>query len=363
MLEENYLEWMGELPKRIPFISPTMSLIFGLINLLIYLAVMLSGRVEQFSPNIYSIAEVIFFCTLLVYLINYNNYLFNKTKSIIQEMNPIRGNEKQLYNRFREILFDSKRFCIIVLLVIFPFLIINYKENLIFNNFIFNIYNILLYILMLYLLASALSMILNISLILAIIGKHPCINFLKIDLFNADRIGGLGIIRSHIISIIIYYSIGISLAILSYIEPNYFDIANNPVIYEIFDLSVLLFTGIILLIFGLGNLQKPFRERMIKDLVKINEEYQDQYEDFTRIISDNKIENDTALLSITKKLDALHKERTEREKILNDNGLRYSYSAVIVSAIAFIMPIITLFEKMNSFGLIKLILDAFNIKY
>jgi hypothetical protein len=359
MLEENYLEWMGELPKRIPFISPTMSLIFGLINLLIYLAVMLRGRVEQFLPNIYSIAEVILFCTLLVYLINYNNYLFNKTKSIIQEMNPIRGNEKQLYNRFREILFDSKRFCIIVLLVIFPFLIINYKENLLFNSFIFNIYNISLYMLMLYLLASALSMILNISLILAIIGKPPCINFLKIDLFNADRIGGLGIIRSHIISIIINYSIGISLAILSDIDPNYL----NTVIYEIFALSVLLFTGIILLIFGLGNLQKPFRERMIKDLVKINEEYQDQYEDFTRIISDNKIENDTALLSITKKLDALHKERTEREKILNDNGLRYSYSAVIVSAIAFIMPIITLFEKMNSFGLIKLILDAFNIKY
>jgi hypothetical protein len=207
--------------------------------------------------------------------------------------------------------------------------------------------------------AAALSLILNISLIIDVIGKEPFIDFIEIEIFNNDRIGGLGSIEIYIKKLLIYYSIGISLAIISYVDPDYL----NTVIYEIIALVLLLMAGIILMVRALGNLQKPFRKRMIEDLDKINREYQSQYEELTKIISNNHAEDDKALQSATKRIEALHKERAERERILNDSQDRYNYSAAIISIIAFIMPIFTLFEKMNNYGLIKLILNAFNIKY
>jgi hypothetical protein len=363
MQEELGLRLMEGLSKRVPLIHPTLSLIFGFICLIIYLAFMLRGRIEDFYLDIYYIKQTILFCALLVYLLIFNRYIINQMKTIVQELNFIPGSEKQekeLNDKLIIIFLNSKNLYIIVSLVIIPFLVSNYVSNVFFSNIFFNIYNYFLYIFMLYLIATALWMILSISLILDSIGTEPYINFIKIDLFNADRIGGLGIARAVIAKIIIYYSVGISLGILSYINP---DDDLSTVIGEIIALALLLLAGIILLVWGLENLQKPFRKRMIEDLDKINEEYQYQYKTFTKIMSDNQTEDDKALQSATKRIEALHKERAEREKILNDSGNKYSYSAAIIAAISFIMPVLALFEKMNNYGLIKFILNAFNIKY
>jgi len=281
MQEELGLRLMEGLSKRVPLIHPTLSLIFGFICFIIYLAFMLRGRIKDFYRDIYYIKQTILFCALLVYLLILNRNIINQMKTII-------------------------------------------------------------------------------SLILDSIGTEPYINFIKIDLFNADRIGGLGIARTVIVKIIIYYSVGISLGILSYINP--FDDLST-VIGKIIALALLLLAGIILLVWGLQNLQKPFRRRMIEDRDKINEEYQNQYRTFTKIMSDNQTEDDKALQSAIKRIEALHKERAERDRIFYDSGYKYSYSAAIIDAIYFIMPILALFEKMNNYVLIKFILSAFNLKY
>jgi hypothetical protein len=357
MQKEPNLDWMQELPKRVPIIRPIRSLIFGFMSFLIFLAFMLSGIDPKFYPKIDYIMQTFLSCTLLVYLLNYNIYLFNKTKTIVKHLNLISGSEKQLYDRIMTIFSDSKRFYIIVSLVIIYFLVINYKESLYFSNLLLNIYIVALSIFNLYLIALALSTILNISFILDVIGKTPFIDFIKIDPFNIDEIGGLGAVEDCIKKSILYYSIGISLAILSYFDPEYFRI-----IYEIIALGLLLMAGIILLIWALDNLQKPFRKRIIKDIDKINEEYLSLYVELTKIISDNKTEDDKALESITKRREVLQKEREERERMLKESKKKYSYSSAIAATIAFIIPIFTLFEKMNEFGIIKFILDAFNIK-
>lgn len=53
--------------------------------------------------------------------------------------------------------------------------------------------------------------------------------------------------------------------------------------------------------------------------------------------------------------------REKREKLLSENKKSYSYSAVFVTLISLILPLFTLFEKMNEFGIVSKILQAFNI--
>lgn len=363
ILDRKNARWRDTICRRIPVLPTSMSLIFGFMSFIIYLAFMLFGGIEDFQMNIYNIIQFILFSALLGYLLIFNKYIINKCETIEGELDftpEYEEHRKELNLKFNQMLSDFRGFYIIFLLVAIPFLSINYVniDQMLFSNIYLNIYNFVLYFLMLYLLSSALWMLINISIMLDLIEKKPYRDYLEIDLFNADRIGGLSSIRNHIIKILLYYSIGISLAVLSYIDPAFL----STVLYEIICLVLLLLVGIIVVLWGLQSLQNLFQRKMIEDLDKINEEYSNQYKNLTRIICDSS-EKDDALASVAKRMEALNKERAERERILNENGKRYGYSAAILAAIAFIMPIISLFEKMNEFGLVKTILKIFNIEF
>jgi len=365
MVEEIDLKWIKDLSKRIPVIPPTLSLIFGFSCFIVYMSLMRLAGIYD-SINIYNFIQIVSFCGLLTYLLIFSRYILDQIKTIMRELkfNPEYGMQKkelivELDGKFS----NFKDFYIIVILVIASFFIIDYikiflisndVEKILFGNIFLDTYNYLLLIFMLYLISAILWMILKISLLFDAIGKKPYKHYIQIDLFNADRIGGLSVISELIIKILLYYSLGISLAMFSYIDPRFFS-----VIFEVMALALLLVAGIILLLRGLQNLEKPFLAKMSEDLYEINKEYQNQYKNLTRIISDKK-ETDEALASVTKRIEALNKERAEREKILNENRNKYGYSAIILAAVSFIMPILSLYGKLKEVGLLDVILKIFN---
>jgi hypothetical protein len=357
--------------KRVPAPYTILSLIFGVLVLVIFLIFIFEFEIEMEEGE--SIANlllrILFSSFLISYLLLGNQYMLDNMRSIFQNMKFIPGEEHyagDIYNDLRHNFISSKKFYIFVLFVFIPSIIIdNRKIKDILSNtnldsitemdftLFYNIYDYIIYFLFIYLIVNILWIIFNSSSMLNRIASNPVKHLIKIDLFNADKIGGLGRIRVFIIKLIIYYSIGISLALLCYIRPGQ--------IYNIIFLLLLLLAGVMILVAGLESLQRLFRGRMEEELENINKKYQDQYEKLTRNISDNYPPKEDDLQSAMKLIDVLHNERKEREQILNENKKTYSYTAIFVALISIILPLFTLFEKMNNYGLVDTLLKAFNI--
>lgn len=368
MQERLSWNWIEDLSKKIPIPYPILWLIVGSIIFVIYLIFMFGNIDEDFYWDFYYSIDLSFLCILIIYLLIGNQYLINKMRINFLELQFISGSEKytcelndQLENNFTK----SKIFYFILLIVMCAPIIIDLgrvyvlKENILFSNNILNYYNYSIFFLVLYLLATILWIIINVSLMFNQIERDPYINFIKIDLFNVDKIGGLGQIRDFTLELLLYYSIGISLTILSYIDPTEF----KTVFYEIMFLIFLLLAGVIPLVVGLESIQKIFRNKMEEEIASINEEYQKQYKILAEIISNNGKTNNEDLDFVSKSIEWLHKERAEREKVLIDNGNKYSFTARIATLTSLILPLLTLFEKLHSYGITKMLLNAYNLTY
>jgi len=196
------------------------------------------------------------------------------------------------------------------------------------------------------LLTNTVWIILNISWILGIAAKEPYDSIIKLDLFCPDKIGGLGEIRSFIINIIIYYSIGISLAILAYVDPSGF----TMVLFEVAFLILLLAAGLVILISGLQELQKLFRKRVEQELTQINKKYRILYERLVDLASvENNGKSNDELKFIITAMEFIDKERIKRETLLEDNSKRYSIIATFAAIYSFALVLFTLYEKLNNF--------------
>ena len=351
----NRIDW---LVGKVPISHAILSLIFGIASLFIYLIFIPRDEFNIPEYNFNYLLQILFFCTTITYLLIGNQYIIKQAKKLFQAIEFIGENDDRtsiIYSQFEASLFKSKKFLIVLAVVSLPELIVSYSSpSSSFHSLAFDIYNNIMFFLMLYLLASILWTILNISTMLAHLARDSCKRTIKIDLFNSDKIGGLGPIRDFLIKLILYYSLGISLAILSYNDPTGY----SSVKFEILFFLLLLLAGIALLVSGLEHLQKIFRGRMIEELDYLNKRYQSQYEKLTEGISEN---NEDEWQSSGRLMDVLHKERSERERILDDNTKNYSYSAVFAALISIIFPLFTLFEKLNGYGLSIIILKAFNI--
>jgi hypothetical protein len=116
------------------------------------------------------------------------------------------------------------------------------------------------------------------------------------------------------------------------------------------------------LIEGLQSVQRLFWDKINDEISGINEEYQKLYRRYVEIVSKDYLEkNEANLQFILRSMEFFHKERADREHILNDNERRYSLTILITGLTSLILPLMTLFEKLNDYGLIKMVLDAFNL--
>lgn len=366
MNEQLRWNWIEGVFNRIPIAYPILSLIVAILIFFIYFIFII--KIWGLHYNIF--LPVIFLSAFIAYMLAGNQYIIDKMRYTFKELKYIPNKEKcgeELCRILEENLVKPNSFYLLMFIVISLFILKDFLEVYIlesatyeerfFSNQIFNVYNYIIFFFSLYLLTNMIWIVLNVTSIIRIMAKEPYEGVIKIDLFNADKVGGLGQIRKFIIYMTIYYSTGISLAVLAYINPSGF----RMVYFEIACLILLLTAGIIILISGLQELQKLFQRKVYKELIEINEKYQELYGQLIKIGSDEKNEkNENELEFISTSMELLKKERSERESLLEDNARKYNLAAVFAAFNSFAMVLISLYEKLNNFGIIKFILSAFN---
>ena len=370
MPEELNWNWMEGIFRKIPIPYPIVSVIFGFTIFLVYLVFMFSNKIADFQWGFYSGVQVLSFCVLISYLLIGIQYIYNEMRGAFQRLEFIHESEKYTIepcDQLRERLGESKLFLLMLLIIIFPPIIIAYMDPAIFScsgssvcdyALYLTFFNYVMYFFSIYLQAYILWIILNFSLTLIKLEKNSYRSSIRIDAFSADKIGGLGYLRNFIIKLIIYYSVGVSLTIISYVDPR----GIGVVLYEILFYIALLLVGLIILIEGLQSVQRLFWDKINDEISGINEEYQKLYRRYVEIVSKDYLEkNEANLQFILRSMEFFHKERADREQILNDNERRYSLTILITGLTSLILPLMTLFEKLNDYGLIKMVLDAFNL--
>ena len=198
-----------------------------------------------------------------------------------------------------------------------------------------DIYNHIIGYLALFLLAIIVWRVINLIEIVNALDSNTSI---KVDIFHVDEMGGLRPLRNFILIVVSNYFIIITLAILSYISPA------ALVSYETVFLIILLLLGVILFVLSLKTIRNMINMGLKQELGKINAEYKKNYNKSIAIISDNEPEfNREELEELSCILDFLEKERM---KIKQLGRRRYEFSTIITFICSFLLPTITLIEKM-----------------
>lgn len=368
MKDRSCWNWMECIFKRIPIPTPVLSLMVGGAVAITY--ILFITRVEGLAWNNYFGLQVAFLSALIAYLLSMNQYILNDLKTIIRRLEFSPAGEscpRDLYSHL-EMNFKSRQFFFLLGIMILPHIIIDLLrvyvmqsvpyEEIFFSNPLFNLYNYLITFLAYYLLAYLFWIMINTKWILDKLAESPYQDLIKIDLFHADRIGGLGHIKDFIMKLNIYFSIGISLAILAYIDmPTGFSLV---VIYDVAILILFLLAGFVLLFSALDSLKEIFKKRMNEEIYRIDEKHQEGLFKLFKISSGEGKEKDNELKFLSDSVEMFHKERDERIKVLQDFETRYNLKPAISAFISFVMPLLALYEKINGFGITKILIDAFS---
>jgi hypothetical protein len=212
----------------------------------------------------------------------------------------------------------SRIFYAVVLLVFLPFaaipinsifrLHINYfffqESNS--NQFspLFDIYTNLTAFFMLYLLAVLIWMILNISWTLDTISNRPHIEVVKIDLLDADKMGGLRPIRNLIVWFSVYYFLVIVLAVLSYLTQR------GLLLYESISLLLFWIIGVLFFLWGWFKITKILLNKVENEVSSLNEISDNKRKQLLNLISkDQENENEKQINLLSLAIEAISKER------------------------------------------------------
>jgi hypothetical protein len=283
-------------------------------------------------------------------------YLFTNIKQTFDKLKPL-FKDAQFQTYFDDLdkkIQKSEMRYIIILLVVIPFILLEFIRflswkfsagsiPLYFSLFepsnqwalALDIYNHIIGYFALFLLAIIVWRVINLIEIVNALDSNTSI---KVDIFHVDDMGGLRPLRNFILIVVSIYFIIITLAILSYISPA------ALVSYETIFLIILLLLGLILFVITLKTVRNMINRGLKQELGKINAEYKKNYNRSITIISDNEPEfNRDELKALSLILDILEKERT---KIKQLGRRRYEFSTIIAFICSFLLPTITLIEKM-----------------
>jgi hypothetical protein len=355
MMAQSCWSWMECLSKKIPFSYPLVSLTIGVTVAIIY--VLFFAVIEDLAWDNYNVLQVTFLSTLIAYLFFINQYILNKMKIIFQRHEFCSSGEgyPEIYIHL-ERNFKSRLFFLLLGIVMLPHITVDLLriyvwksvpyEHIFFSSPLFNFYNYIITFLAYYLLAYLFWMMINTKWILDKMAEEPYRHLIKINLFHVDRIGGLGQVGDFIMRLNIYFSVGISLAILAYVDKRTgFSLV---VIYDVIFLILFLLTGFILLFSALDSLKKIFKKKMNEEIDRINEIHQEIYYKLLEMSSnENKEKEDKELKFLSDSIEMLHKERDERIKVLEDFENRYNLKPAISAFVSFVMPMLALYEKIK----------------
>jgi hypothetical protein len=260
-----------------------------------------------------------FLCVLLAvqlfgikYFLNMMRENFGKIKFYPKDENL----NYELMDKLRRNFTSSKLYYILLLLIIVPFVVIELKaimfgysplffqENPTSWALLLDVYNNFLNYFMLYLLANILWIAFNISWILDKFSNEFYIKSLRIDLFDADKIGGLLPIRKLIVWFSVYYSFVIILGVLSNLVPR------GLLLYESVFLAVIWILGVIFSIWSGYTITRLINGKIGVKISTFNEIYDQKSQELVDLIAkgdDEQSEKKLNLLSTA--LESLDKER------------------------------------------------------
>jgi hypothetical protein len=224
----------------------------------------------SFVPDVfygYNRFDDIFLCILITVQLFGIQYFLNKIRFSFGSLKIRSESGNKCYHPLDELrknFTTSRIFYIVVLMVFFPFVaipintIFRLHDNYFFfqesnsNQFspLFDIYTNFITFFMLYLLAVLIWMILNISWTLDTISNRPYIEVVKIDLSDADKMGGLRPIRNLIVWFSVFYFFIIILAVLFNLAPR------GLLLYESVSLILFWIIGVVFFLRGWFTIKK-----------------------------------------------------------------------------------------------------------
>jgi hypothetical protein len=286
-------------------------------------------------------------------------YLFANIKPTFLKLKPLfKDGPFKTYSDFLGKKIQKSVMCyIVILLIVIPFMLLEFIRFLSWKNSIgpiplyfslfepsnrwalaLDIFNHIIGYLALLLLAIIVWRVINLIEIVNALDSNTSIS---VDIFHVDEMGGLRPLRNFILMVVSNYFIIITLAILSYISPA------AIISYETVFLIIMLLLGIILFVLTLKTIRNMINRGLKQELGKISAEYKKNYIKSITIISDNEPEfNRDELKELSLILDILEKERT---KIKQLGRRRYEFSTIITFICSFLLPTITLIEKIRGF--------------
>lgn len=358
--------------SKIPISYPVLSLLVSALIFLIYLAFMFVIKLEDFQYDPNSLLQIIFTSTFIAYLLIGNQYILDNLMSYIDKLKYVSGKEQyqeEIYDILDGDISKLNGFYLLLFVVIAPFILKDFLEIYLgattfdqsfFSSNIFNIYNYSVFLFSLYLLTNMIWIVIKISQFFKDLARGPYQEIVQIDLFCTDKMGGLGHLRRFVVNAILYYSLGISIAVMAYVNPGGY----QDVYFEIGYLLLLLAAGIVLLIKSSKELQDLFRREADKEIFEINEKIKQLYRRLMEIAAIKKDGDkwEEELNFISSSIELLNKQRAERESLLRDNAKTYNLKDKLVAFNSFIMVLFALYEKLNNFGIISFLLESLNLK-
>jgi hypothetical protein len=387
IIQEKLTGW--NLPEKIFMMIRAPHYIISIILTIIFILLfeILGKKVMPFNCD-YNKFDSIILSFLIGFLLFGIQFFLNKMRQTFEELGNLFENKDLsagLQNQILRNFTNSKLYYLIILFVILPFLIIQisdfwselfYSSDPSYWAFILDLYNNLLNYISLYLLAIILWIIFNISWSFDMINSAPYRMSLKINLFKADKMGGLRPLRGLIVSFSMYYFVLIVLFIMSWLRPSPFGYSSlgpdcycypycNPSgyslkPYESTFLAIFWIIGTTFFIWGWYAIRRLLFGKIEDEINYISDLCQYKTKQLSDLVSkDDSPETERHLNQISNALDALHKER---ERILALGPRSMDIKTILLflgSSIPSLIAIIKTLEDARKMEITGFVIDNF----
>lgn len=347
--------WIEKLANKLAKHYPIYCLIISIA--IFSICMIFATKVKSLPLDFHTFLETSSLSILIGYQFAAIKYLFANIKPTFLKLKPLfKDGPFKAYSDFLDKKIQKSMMCyFVILLVVIPFMLLEFSRFLSWKNSSgpiplyfslfepsnqwalgLDIYNHIIGYLALFLLAIIVWRVINLTEIVNVLDSNTPI---KVDIFHVDDMGGLRPMRNFILITVCNYFIILTLAILSYISPR------AIISYETIFLIIMLLLGVILFVITLKTIRTMINMGLKQELGKINAEYKKNYNKSIAIISDKEPEfNRKELEELSLILDFLEKERM---KIKQLGRRRYDFSMVITFICSFLLPAITLIEKIR----------------
>ncbi|VVB62854.1 Uncharacterised protein [uncultured archaeon] len=316
--EVHYWNWIERVFNRIPIPYSLVSFFLTIILALIY--EVFSIKIKGFDWGFNKFDSFVL-SVLIGFLILGNILFLDRMKSTFGKITFLPGDQNlgnDLLYKIQKNFTSSKLYHFAVIaLVLVPFLgiksidfskvgfdIFYYNEEPTYWAIVLDLYDNFLNFFSLYLLANILWIAINISWAINIVSEEPFRSSIEIDLFTADKTGGLKPFKNFILLFTIYYFVIVVLAVVSWLTP-----MGLPVYQTIF-LFMIWIIGVIFFICSLYKIRNLFNGKIETEVNRINALCRKKTKQLSDILSrDSPEEDEKRLNQLSSALDILHKER------------------------------------------------------